>query len=87
MPLLFTKLFSSGVCAVTVCLIFIGSASIDYLPLGLNKGVLLAKGSDIYQFYESEQQYIGVGPVGYLVFNGVNCSQPTNLEMMQEIAG
>lgn len=59
--------------------------STQKLLRGLNQNVSLTSGSEIYDFFNTLQDYGNAGPPGYVVFNNINYTDPENLANMELI--
>ena len=66
-----------------MCVISIMACS--KIGLGLNQNVGFIEGSDLANYFETLFDYGGAGPPGYLVFNNVDYTIPSNLKNMSEM--
>ena len=67
-------------------LIVVSILGMIYIPLGLNQMVSVIQGSNIYNYFDSQNKYGEVGPPAYLVLYNVDYRNENNLLIIDELS-
>ena len=63
--------------SIVLLLVGLGVAGLILTPVGLSEQVSMEVGSDLYNYFTSEKQFIEVGPPAYLVLNNFDYTNTT----------
>lgn len=85
MKILYTKPFIIISLIIYLFLIVMSILACIFLPLGLDQRVSVIEGSKIYEYFNSQAEFIDVGPPAYLVFDNIDYNNKENLELMDQI--
>jgi len=84
-PFVFRKPTKILTTVITILLIVLGGFSTKKILRGLNQNVSLVSGSDIYEYFETLYIYGDAGPPAYVIFHGVNYTDPDNIAELELI--
>lgn len=87
----YSPLLQGRKCIGITFLIFASLLAISFygvtqLNVGLEEQVSMVKGSDLYNYMTYEKKYIEIGPIAYLILEGLDYQNQTHLDLVSTMS-
>jgi Niemann-Pick C1 protein len=75
------------ICVLVLYLLLLGTsiAGMMFFPLGLDQRTTVIQNGDLYNYFNTQADYVDAGPPAYLVFYNIDYNNNTNLELIDNL--
>jgi Predicted exporters of the RND superfamily len=85
-PALFHPISKISILITFIAIFVLSFASFEKLNLGLTEQVSVVKDGDLYNYFDTYNEFLEVGSIAYIVLKNVNYSNPENAILLDQLS-